>query len=558
MTSRNYSEVAIQYAEDVLSGEIPVGPYVKLACKRFLNDLDRQGTDEFPYIYDPDAAHRACRFMELMPHTKGKWASKQELLVLEPWQVFIECNIFGWLHEEKGTRRFREAYEEVPRKNGKSMRLAARGVYLFVADSEAGSEVYSGATTEKQAYEIFRPAWQMVSKLPQMKDRFDIQLGGTPKNPGAMFVMSDMSRFETLIGKPGDGASPHGALIDEYHEHDSDNMVDTMQTGMGAREQPLLSIITTAGTMIGGPCYLKRKEVIGILEGKEVDERTFAIIYSLDEDDDWSDPANLIKANPNYGVSVFPDFLESQLQQARRSATKQNAFRTKHLNEWVGASTAWMNMVSWQKQRRDLEYEDLSAFPCWAAVDLASKKDVAALVFLFKDEDKYFCKSEFFVPEKALQENQKYQALVADGHLTTTPGSQTDYAFIEERLKEVASMVDLQDVAFDDWQANYLMTRLQNTSIPVVNYNQTVRNMSDPMKEVEAKVLDEKLFHDGNSAMTWMMGNVVAKFDAKDNIYPRKDNDDFKIDGPVALIMAMGRAIASAAETKPTYGIVII
>lgn len=559
MTSRDHSAIALQYAESVISGETPAGPLVRLAAERFLRDLDNQITPGFPYRYDAARANRACRFMELMPHTKGKWASKQELLELQPWQCFIECNIFGWIHGETGLRRFREAYEEVPRKNGKSMRLAARGNYLFVADGEAGAEIYSGATTEKQAYEVFRPAWQMVSKLPDLRDRFSIQQGGTAKNPGGMFVMDDMSKFETLIGKPGDGASPHGALIDEYHEHDSDHMVDTMQTGMGAREQPLLSIITTAGSNLSGPCYAKRKEVIAILNQTIQDDRIFGIIYGLHEDDDWSDPENLIKANPNYGVSVFADFLESQLQQARRSATKQNAFRTKHLNQWVGASTAWMNMVAWQKQKRDFSHEDMEGFPCWIAVDLASKKDVAALVCLFKKDNKFFIIPEFFVPEKTLEENEKYRNFVLEESLIATPGSMTDYAFVEERIKSLVTQHEVVDVAFDDWQANYLITRLASTRIPIVNYNQTVRNMSDPMKEVEAQILDDALYHDGNPVMTWMMGNVTAKVDVKENIYPRKDGDnEAKIDGPVALIMAMGRALVYGKERKPEYEIVIL
>ncbi|PRD26039.1 UNVERIFIED_CONTAM: Putative terminase large subunit [Trichonephila clavipes] len=333
------SDIARQYASDVVSGGIVACRYVKLACQRFLNDLERQDDDDWTYVFDEAKADRAVKFMQLMPHTKGKWSASKSKLVFEPWQVFIEANIFGWVKKDTGKRRFREAYEEIPRKNGKSARLAARGIYLFAADGESGAEVYSGATTEKQAFEVFRPAWMMAHKLENLRNRFGIELSGNQKNPGPMFVMEDMSKFETVIGNPGDGASPHAALVDEYHEHDTDALVDTMQTGMGAREQPLLSIITTSGSNLGGPCYEKRRDVIRILEGQTIDETIFGIIYTIDEDDSWDDPASLIKANPNYGVSVFPDFLLAQLQQAKRSASKQNAFRTKHLNQWVGART---------------------------------------------------------------------------------------------------------------------------------------------------------------------------------------------------------------------------
>lgn len=545
------SDIARQYASDVVGGEIVACRYVKLACQRFLNDLDRQGDDDWPYVFDEAKADRAVKFMQLMPHTKGKWSASKSKLVFEPWQVFIEANIFGWVKKDTGKRRFREAYEEIPRKNGKSARLAARGIYLFAADGESGAEVYSGATTEKQAFEVFRPAWMMAHKLENLRNRFGIELSGNQKNPGPMFVMEDMSKFETVIGNPGDGASPHAALVDEYHEHDTDALVDTMQTGMGAREQPLLSIITTAGSNLGGPCYEKRRDVIRILEGQTVDETIFGIIYTLDEEDPWDDPASLVKANPNYGISVFPDFLLAQLQQAKRSASKQNAFRTKHLNQWVGARTVWMNMLAWQRQKRDFTIADMAGCRCWMALDLASKKDVAALVMLFEKAGQFYCTPRFYAPEAAAEENEKYQNFALEGHLVLTPGSMTDYAFIEADILDLAKQIDLQDAAFDDWQANYLITRLSNTSIPVVDFNQTMKSMSDPMKEVEARVIARTLWHDGNPVMTWMMGNVAAKIDAKENIYPRKENDNdpnCKIDGPVALIMAMGRALVAGVD----------
>jgi phage terminase large subunit-like protein len=504
--------------------------------------------EDWPYVFDAERANRAVRFMELLPHTKGKWSAKKERLVLRPWQCFIECNIFGWVHKETGLRRFRLVYEEEPRKNGKSIRLAARGLYLFAADGEAGAEVYSGATTEKQAHEIYLPAYLMAQRTPGLRERFGIEQSGNPKNPGPMYVLEDLSRFEAMVGKPGDGASPHAALVDEYHEHATDHMVDAMLTGMGAREQPLLSIITTAGTNLAGPCYEMRRDVVRILEGQADDERVFGIIYGIDETDEWDSPASLIKANPNYGVSVFPDFLLAQLDQARRSASKQNAFRTKHLNQWVGARVAWLNMLAWQRQKRELEIEDFAGCPCWVAGDLASKKDLAALVLLFYKNGSYYVIPRFYAPEVAAEENAKYRDFATSGHLTLTPGTMTDYAFIEAEVLDIARRTMLQDVRFDDWQANYLITRLQNTSIPVVDYNQTVKNMSEPMKEVEARVLSRTLFHDGNPVMTMCMGNVAAKVDAKQNIYPRKESEtdpNCKIDGAVALIMAMGRALSA-------------
>ncbi|MFL4597069.1 terminase large subunit [Stenotrophomonas maltophilia] len=552
------TESAKAYAKGVTAGKIIAGEYIRLACQRFLDDLKRKGAD-WPYKYDADKADRAVRFMEKMPHTKGKWASQKKLLVLEPWQRFIECNLFGWVHKKTGHRRFRRSYEEIARKNGKSLRLAARGLYLFCADGEAGAEVYSGATSEKQAYEVFRPAWQMVQKLPALRSRFGIEQAGNPKNPGPLFVMEDMSKFETMIGKPGDGSSPHAALVDEYHEHDDDHMVDAMETGMGAREQPLLSIITTAGTNLSGPCFEMRSDAVRILRGEVTDETVFAAIYCIDEGDRWDDPEVLRKANPNFGVSVFEQFLLDMLAKAKRSASKQSAYRTKHLNDWVGAKLAWMNMLAWQRQKRRFEISDFAGCPCWVGVDLASKLDVAAVVLLFEKGDSFYAIPRFYVPESAVEENEKYQQFLLDDLIVATPGNMTDYAFIEEELKELAAQgIDVQDIAFDPAQAAYLMTRLEQESLPVVEMAQSVRNLSEPMKEVEALILSRRLWHDGNAAMTWMMGNVVARVDAKEHVYPRKEKMENKIDGAVALIMAMGRAMQARDTGTTQQGFVVI
>jgi phage terminase large subunit-like protein len=531
---RSYAAEAQAYAESVLSGEITACKWVQLACKRFMDDLARDDLE-----WRPEAAQKAVNFIQTLPHTKGRWASKKELLLLAPWQIFIVCCIFGFYQGER--RRFQVVFLLIARKNGKSALAAAIGLYMFVADAEFGAEVYSGATTEKQAWEVFRPARLMVDRTPALRGHYDIEV--CAKN---MHVLADGSRFEPLVGNPGDGSSPHCAIVDEYHEHDTDDLYQTMETGMGARTSPLMLVISTAGSNLAGPCKEMQADMERVLEGTVVDDSLFGMIFTCDEGDEWDSDEALLKANPNIDVSVSGEFLRRQRDQARRSATKQNHFRTKHLNQWVGARTAWMNMLAWQRQRSQFTLEDMGQAPCWMAVDLASKKDVAALVLLFERNGEYFVYPKFYAPESAADDNEKYRDFATGGHMTLTPGNMTDYAFIEEDIKALAGKVNLQDAAFDNWQANYLMTRLANTSIPVVDYNQTVKNMSDPMKEVEARTLSGVLHHDGNPVMTWMMGNVSAKIDAKENIYPRKDNDNdprCKIDGVVALIMAMGRAI---------------
>ncbi len=549
----NPTEIAQKYANDVVNGEIPNCKWVILACERYLKDLKRAGTSSFPYIYDAEKANRAVNFMQKMPHTKGKWASGNEKLILQPWQVFIECNLFGWVHKKSGKRRFRVSFELIPRKNGKSLKVAARGVYLFAADGESGAEVYSGATSEKQAFEVYKPACAMVNKLDGLREKFGIEQSGNIKNPGTMFVMRDMSKFEVVIGKPGDGASPHGAIIDEYHEHDSDHMVDTMQTGMGAREQPLLSIVTTAGSNLGGPCFEMQQDMQRILQGVTKDETIFAIMFGIDEGDDWDSVESLIKANPNYGVSVFPEFLLSQLEQAKRSASKQNAFRTKHLNEWVGAKTAWMNMIAWQKQKKDIRIEDFKGCECQVAVDLASKKDVVAVDITFKRDDNYYSFKKFFAPEAAAEENEKYMEFVSDGCLELTDGAMVDQEVVEDYLGTLYKEYSPNDFAFDEWQADYMMTRLMVKKFEVVKFPFRLKYVSEPMKQLEALVLQGKYWHDGNKMMTWMMSNVSAKLDLRDNIYPNKarpNDPKCKIDGVAAAIMSLGRFIVEEEPAK--------
>ena len=532
----NASQVALEYAQSVVSGDITAGRYVVLACQRFLDDLAR----DWQYEFDHEAADAACEFMQAMPHTKGKWASRGECLKFEPWQCFIECNLFGWKHRDTGRRRFRESYEEVARKNGKSARLAARGLFTFCADGEYGAEVYSGAGSEKQAWEVFRPARDMVRRTPEMKDKLDIDV-----NAKNLVILANGSRFEPVIGKPGDGASPSHYICDEYHEHPDADQFETMVTGMGARDQPLASVITTAGSNLSGPCYEKRLDSIRVLEGAVQDETLFAIIYCADEADEWDSEAALEKANPNLDVSVSREFLLQQRDKARRSASLQNAYKTKHLNLWVGASVAWMNMLAWQRQKRELNLADYAGRDAWIGVDLASKKDLAAIAILIPDGAGFVTFYDFFAPEAAAERNGKYRQL--SDWITFTPGSATDYGFIEDRLSELMRQLSVREIAFDPWQAQYLMQRLLERGAPVVEFPHQVRTMSDPMKEVEALVLDGRLYH-GNPVMDWQVGNVVTKQDAKENIYPtkeRKGDDKQKIDGVVALIMAMGRYLSA-------------
>lgn len=550
----SYSEVAVQWATDVVSGKDIQCRYVKLACRRFLKDLKRANRKKgWTYYYDAEEADRRCKWIELLPHVKGKWAAKRERIVLSPWQVFIVCNLFGWRSVETGYRRFREAYNELPRKNGKSLLAAAIALCMFAADGEFGAEVYSGATTEKQAWEVFRPAKQICERTPDLRDYYDIEV-----NAKSLVILSQGNRFEPVIGNPGDGASPSCAIVDEYHEHKSSDLVDTMQTGMGAREQPLLFIITTAGSDFGGPCREKRSDLIAILKGSVKDETVFGILFTIDDKDDWDTEKALRKANPNFGISVNREFLLAELAKARRSATKQSAFKTKHLNLWVGAKESWMNMLAYQRcRRKSLSLEDHVGMRCFAALDLASKIDIADLVLLFppqQDKSKWTAFAKHYLPEETVEKgNPRYLGWSADDWLTSTPGNVTDYRYIAEDLDAFKSQFELEVVAYDPFQATQFATERLEEGYPMLEFGQIVKNMSEPMKQLEALILRTAILFQWDPVLLWMFGNVVARKDKKDNIFPIKERDENKIDGVVALIMALACAMKEQGENDSIY-----
>jgi len=481
-----------------------------------------------------------------MPHIKGDWAARGQLIKLEPWQVFILASIFGWVHKDTGKRRFRVADVIVPRKNAKSTLAAVIGNYMLAADGEFGAEVYSGATSQDQAMEVFRPALLMAKATPRF-----CQVYGVTVNVSNLSIAENNSKFEPVIGKPGDGASPSCAIVDEYHEHKTAELFDTMQTGMGARSQPLILVITTAGSDISGPCYLHQVELQKILEGVVENDQRFGIIFTIDEDDDWTSLDALIKANPNFGISVDAEFLQLQQRDAIADPRKQNVFKTKHLNIWVAAASPWLNLHNLQKagdSALTLEGGDWDG--CVIGLDLASKQDIASVVALcWKGQGEtrhYTAFSRNYVPEAALEkpENAHYQAWVHAGHLTATPGNMISLSQIEEDVIAIAGQVGAREVAKDPWGGHQMGANLEEEGLTVVDIPQQVRFLSDPMKEIQALNDDGRFHHDGNPCYVWMLSNVEVKEDRNENIFPRKARASNKIDAAVATIIAMNRALA--------------
>lgn len=558
--SASYFDRAKSYARRVVGGAEVAGRLERLACQRFLADLERQGRPDFPYVIDEAKGTRACRFHELLPHIKGEWAKPEYIdgkfhyakIQLEDWQVFIEFQLFGWVHHESRLRRFRRDYEEIARKNAKSTRLAGRQLYLGFADGEPGAHCYSAATTGEQAREVFDVSRNMAMREPEFLQRFGVEVG---KHDITCAGTASSYKPLNAEGSTLDGLNIHGGCVDELHAHKTRAVWDVLDTATGARSQALLSAITTAGSDRSGICYELRAYTIKVLEGVVQDDNWFGIIFTIDDGDDWHDPACWRKANPNLGISVKADVLEAACRKAMAMPSAVGNFLTKHLNVWVNADSAWMDMQAWDRCANPaLAFDDLAHLPCWVPLDLASKVDIAAAPALFHDEeaDRYLLvtRGRFWLPERAVENgsNSQYGGWVRSGHLVATPGEVTDYDLIEEQLRHDASTCqDLREVPYDPFQATQLSSHMRAEGIPMVEMRPTVLAMSEAMKQFEALVLQgpAKFQHDGNPAMSWMMSNVVCHVDARDNIYPRKERDANKIDGPVAVIMGLARAMVS-------------
>jgi len=552
---RDHAAIAQQYAEGVLAGTVPAGRWVRAAAKRHLDDLKRG--PEFPYAFEADKGARVCRFLELLNHTKGKWAAQQEKLRLEPWQCFLTVVLFGWLRKSNGKRRFRTAYVEIPRKNGKSIWAAGIGLYMLLADGEYGAEVYSGATTEKQAWEVFKPAKLMLQRNEKLAAHLKASVYAK-----ALVVEDNGSKFEPIIGDPGDGASPSCAIVDEFHEHQTPNLYDTMETGMGAREQPLLLAITTAGYNIAGPCHDKHEEACKVLDGTMENHDLFACIFGVDPGDDWADPKVLVKANPNYGISVDAEFLQSQQRQAMQNPLAQNRFKTKHLNVWTSVLSGVMNMQQWTLCKDPmLDEQELLGSDCWIGIDLASKSDLCSAQKLFRKIinglPHYYLFGQYWLPEAAIEEpgpnHAHYIKWVKMGLLTQTDGSTVDFKQITDEVLADCKVYNPKEVVYDPFNATQMAQALMEHKVQAVEFVQNPVNFAVPLDELLAAVKDGRLHHDGNEITAWCMSNMVSRPAKKGLMSPIKQKPHQKIDGAIAAIMAVARACATDYDKPKEY-----
>lgn len=528
------------YVERVLSGDIPAGQMLQQACERHVADL-KSGPAR-GLTFDAAAARRALTFFSVLRHSKGEWANRE--FKLEPWQEFIIASLFGWKLED-GTRRFRRAYIAVPRKNGKSTMISGIGLYLLAADGEPGAEVFSAATKRDQARIVHGEAIRMVKASPLL--RKEIRVFKDNLN-----VEETNSKYEPLGADSDtmDGLNVHAALIDELHAHKTRHVVDVLDTATGARRQPLIVEITTAGWDRTSVCWEHHDYSRQVLEGVVQDDSWFAFIAMADAKDDWTHPETWRKANPNYGVSVKPDDLARKCERAQKVPAEQNAFKRLHLNIWTEQSERWLDMDAWDECNDAVDEDALAGRACYAGLDLANTTDIAALVLAFPDDDdppSYDVLPFFWIPGESVIERTRraavpYLAWKEQGLIDATEGNVIDYAAILARLDELARKYDIQEIAYDRWGATQLIQQMQAGGMTVVPFGQGFASMSPPTKELQNLTLSHRLRHGGHPVLRWMASNMVVTQDPAGNLKPDKARSSEKIDGMVALTMAIDRA----------------
>lgn len=547
---------ALDYAHQVVTGHILACKWVKAACQRQIDDLARWQSDPaYPFDWRPDLADRFIRYVELLPHVKGRWAGQS--IRLGGWQKFGFACVFGWVRKADGYRRFRTVYEEIPRKNAKTTKLAPVGMYMLTADGEFGAEVYSAATKEDQARIVFEIAQQMARMEPEFRARFGVEMFRK-----ALAVKETASKFVPLAsGDSLDGLNVSCGLVDELHAHKTRVVYDVLNSGMGARSQPLIWAITTAGSNRGGICYdqrtyltkvlntvLKRHNGMGYrVTGDAVEDDTYwGIIYTIDEGDDPLSEVTWRKANPNYGISVDVEDMRALARVATAQASALNEFLTKRLNVWVNADSAWMNMLQWDAcADASIKIEDFAGEDCWVALDAAFKKDLFAKILLFVRDDKVYAFGRYYLPKAQIEGKGKehFAGWEKEGWIRVTEGEVLDIAVVKDELLEDNRTYNLVEVPFDPAQLTQFAGEMLDEGVPMVEIRPTVLNFSPAMKELEEVVAGKTLVHNGDPVLAWAIANVVCHRDAKDNIYPNKEKPENKIDPAVALIMAISRAV---------------
>lgn len=567
--ARDYAGIAEQYTRGVISGKVVACKWLRLACKRHIDDLKR-AKKGWLYSFDPWHADDVCDFIEKLPHVKGSWGTST--LYLEAPQVFILAVLFGWRRAD-GNRRFSMAYIEMARKGGKSSLAAGIALYCLCCENEVGPEIVIGATTGEQAGKVFEPAKKMVDKTPALRQAFGLETFARS------IACSENGGFIQPInakGKTQDGWNPHVGILDELHAHPNRALFDVIKSAFGSRKNPLLLIITTAGFDTNGVCYEQRTKAIKTLQGVVPLDHLFAVIFTLDMDgedidgskmkpDDPFDERVWIKANPLIGVTPTLNKMRTDAADAKANPREEGNFKTKNLNIWMNASTAWLNMVQWQNcGDPTLSWEDFEGLDCYIGGDLADKNDITALVLAaFDAQGRLIWKPKFWLPDAVLLSPDHAEGRGPapyrtwsqgdDAPLTLTHGDWVDHNEVEKVIRDWVDRYSIRKITFDQFAAAQAMASRLNEDLATEDnplaqiLHKKAANVTDPAKELEARIKSgpARCRHDGNPVMNWMASNCVVSRRRDETILPIKEteNSPNKIDGIDALINAIQPSI---------------
>lgn len=555
MARTDQADAVTSYAREVIAGHVTTGRLVTLSCQRHVNDLTTGAARGLRF--SSDEAQAAIDFWEMCPHLKGREAKRGELLALQPWQKYIVGSVFGWKRRD-GTRRYRCVWIEVARKNGKSTLLYPAGLFALALDGEAGAEVYSVATKRDQAKLVFDLAKRAVTRSPDLAALIQ-------PYAFALTCADTFSKFEALSSDADtlDGLNPSAALCDEIHRWRGRDLWDVIETGMGARDQPLLWAITTAGDEGDQDVYgQEHTHTVQVLEGVIEDDARFGYIACIDPSDEWIDPRVVVKANPNLGISVFADEIASQVRKAQRIPAAANAVKRLRLGRRTQDTEAWIPLALWDAGRESLlTWEKLKGYPCFGGLDLANTSDFAALALCYPltddldpapDESRpalWAYKWRLWIPRESsnligAKVREYAEPWIADGWVTATEGDSIDPAAIEAGVIQCATDYDIRGLAFDPFNAAGLAARFQMEGIPMHKFAQRMGPFTEPTRLFSEELSSRKMKHDGNPALRWMADNVVLVADGAGQRMPSRKRSKQKIDGIVAAVMARGMAAA--------------
>ena len=529
-----------EYAQGVTEGTVVCGEFIKLAAERFFNFME-----DDRYEFREDKANEVIEFFSILQHFTGRHAGKP--FILQPWQQFVIAAIYGFYVKETGERLTKYVYIEISRKNGKTAFAAGLCLFHLIADGEMDAEVDLAANSKDQAKIAFKFCSQFAKGIdPKGKD---------------LVSFRDKVKFEKMLSllqvfaaddSKLDGFNASMYLIDEYHAAKNTGLKDVLQSSQGMRDNPMAIIITTAGVDKLGPCYQYREMCTEVLSGLKENDSLFAAIYSLDEGDDWRDPNNWAKSNPNLGITVKPQYLQTQVQSAKNTKSEEVGIKTKNFNIWCDSETVWIPEHYILQASANLDFEQFRNMDCYAGIDLSSTSDLTCASFMIPTENKYYFKTLYYLPEAALQE-KRFKDLYGEwrrqGLITITPGNVTDYDYILNDLMKIRDIVYIQKIAYDAWNATQFVINAEERGLPMEPFSQTLGNFNRPTKELERLLLSGKAVIDNNLINRHCFRNVIMARDKSGNTKPSKQYEEKKIDGVIAKLEALGIYLVS-----PRYG----